>query len=170
MGPTLPKPLRHARKRQVWLGQSVQSRSASTDRCDCHCCATQNRRRIRQSFACHCYHAVNPFQAPRTCLRRSRDSPVLKHFVESLFWIEPFNTHSQPHRLRGRIHGTPGTPRGKNDWKQNSNRQANDWATNLSPSNPRLHNEPVRRAGVSCKLRRLHDLLCPVLTSATRSG
>ena len=64
---------------------------------------------------------MNPFQAPRTCLRRSRDSPVLKHFVESLFWIEPFNTHSQPHRLRGRIHGTPGTPRGKNDWKQNSN-------------------------------------------------
>jgi len=34
---------------------------------------------------------VNPFQAPRTCLRRSRDSHVLKHFVESLFWIEPFN-------------------------------------------------------------------------------
>jgi hypothetical protein len=43
--------------------------------------------------------------------------------------------------------GTPGTPRGKNDWKQNSNGKPNNWATNLSPSNPRLHNEPVQRAG-----------------------
>jgi hypothetical protein len=36
---------------------------------------------------------------------------------------------------------------------QNSNGKPNNWVTNLSPSNPRPHNEPVQRAGVSWKLQ-----------------
>jgi hypothetical protein len=38
---------------------------------------------------------------------------------------------------------------GRKGSKQNSNGKPNNWATNLSPSNPRLHNEPVQRAGSS---------------------
>jgi hypothetical protein len=42
-------------------------------------------------------------------------------------------------------------------------RQANNWATNLYPSNPRLHNEPVQRAGVpwktSCRQRNIASLI-----------
>jgi hypothetical protein len=38
-------------------------------------------------------------------------------------------------------------------WKQNSNDKPNTWATNLSPSNPRLHNEPVQHPAVPWKLR-----------------
>jgi hypothetical protein len=34
---------------------------------------------------------------------------------------------------------------------QNSNGKPNSWATNLSPSNPKLHNEPVQRTGVPWK-------------------
>lgn len=34
-------------------------------------------------------------------------------------------------------------------WKQNSNGKPNNWATNLFPSNPRLHSEPVQREGSS---------------------
>jgi hypothetical protein len=36
-------------------------------------------------------------------------------------------------------------------WKQNSNGKPNNWATNLSPSNPRLRNEPVQRIAVPWK-------------------
>ena len=43
-------------------------------------------------------------------------------------------------------------PRRRKDWKQNSNGKPNNSATNLSPSNPRLHNELVRTAGVPWSL------------------
>src|SRR6266436_4160149 len=41
--------------------------------------------------------------------------------------------------------GTPETSSGRKGSKQNSNGKPNNWATNWSPSNPRLHNEPVQR-------------------------
>ena len=42
---------------------------------------------------------------------------------------------------------------GKNDWKQNSNGKPNNWALNWSPSNSRLHNDPIQRGGVPWKPR-----------------
>ena|ERR1017187_2164659 len=65
--------------------------------------------------------------------------------------------------------GTPETPKGRKGWKQNSNDKPNNWATNLSRSNPRLHDEPEQRAGVPWKPCRRLDLLRPLLTSALRS-
>jgi hypothetical protein len=34
-------------------------------------------------------------------------------------------------------------------WVQNSNGKPNDWATNLPPSNPKLHNELIQHRGSS---------------------
>src|ERR1035438_9652814 len=65
--------------------------------------------------------------------------------------------------------GTPETPKGRKGWKQNSNDKPNNWATNLSRSNPRLHDEPEQRAGVPWKPCRRLDLIRPLLTSALRS-
>src|SRR6516225_3679719 len=45
--------------------------------------------------------------------------------------------------------GTLETPKERKDLKQNSNGKPNNWATNLSPSNPRLHNESLQTAGVA---------------------
>src|SRR6202451_2849316 len=53
--------------------------------------------------------------------------------------------------------GTPETPKGRKGWKQNSNDNTNNWATNLSPSNPRLHDEPEQREGVPWKHLRGED-------------
>ena len=47
------------------------------------------------------------------------------------------------------------TPRERKDLKQNSNGKPNNWATNLSPSNPRLHNESLQTAGVPWKRIRI---------------
>src|SRR5215469_6351497 len=47
--------------------------------------------------------------------------------------------------------GTQETPRERKDLKLNSNGKPNNWATNLSPSNPRLHNESLQTAGVPWK-------------------
>src|SRR6266436_5286129 len=55
--------------------------------------------------------------------------------------------------------GTPETPRGRKGWKQNSNGKPNNWATNWSPSNPRLHNEPVQR-GSSLEVSGSRDAEC----------
>src|SRR5271156_3535164 len=66
--------------------------------------------------------------------------------------------------------GLPKTPRGRKGWKRDSNGKPNNSATNLSPSNPRLHNELLQRTGVPWKLCRRHGLICPLLTSAPRSG
>src|SRR6266404_8754200 len=47
--------------------------------------------------------------------------------------------------------GTSETPSGRKGWVRNSNGKPNNWATNLSPSNPRLHNEPVQHERVPWK-------------------
>jgi transposase len=47
--------------------------------------------------------------------------------------------------------GTQETPSGRIGCEQNSNGKLNNWATNLSPSNPRPHNEPIQRTGVPWK-------------------
>src|ERR1017187_6683745 len=47
--------------------------------------------------------------------------------------------------------GMPETPKGRKGWKQNSNGKPNDWALNWSPSNSRLHNDPIQRGGVPWK-------------------
>src|ERR1035441_8399464 len=41
--------------------------------------------------------------------------------------------------------GMPETPKGRKGWKQNSNGKPNNWALNWSPSNSRLHNDPIQR-------------------------
>src|SRR5258708_238136 len=51
--------------------------------------------------------------------------------------------------------GTSETPSGRKGWVRNSNGKPNNWATNLSPSNPRLHNEPVQHERVRWKRIRL---------------
>src|ERR1035438_2199863 len=50
--------------------------------------------------------------------------------------------------------GMPETPKGRKGWKQNSNGKPNNWALNWSPSNSRLHNDPIQRGGVPWKPRR----------------
>src|ERR1017187_8148624 len=47
--------------------------------------------------------------------------------------------------------GMPETPKGRKGWKQNSNGKPNNWALNWSPSNSRLHNDPIQRGGVPWK-------------------
>src|ERR1017187_2528629 len=49
--------------------------------------------------------------------------------------------------------GMPETPKGRKGWKQNSNGKPNNWALNWSPSNSRLHNDPIQRGGVPWKPR-----------------
>src|ERR1035438_4457684 len=56
--------------------------------------------------------------------------------------------------------GMPETPKGRKGWKQNSNGKPNNWALNWSPSNSRLHNDPIQRGGVPWKPQAI-TLKCP---------
>src|SRR5882762_4896853 len=48
--------------------------------------------------------------------------------------------------------GTRETHSGRKGWLQKSNGKPNNWATNLSPSNPKLHNDPIQHTGVPWKV------------------
>src|ERR1700739_2859589 len=63
--------------------------------------------------------------------------------------------------------GPPETASGRKGWKQKPTGKPTDWATNLSPSNPRLHNEPLQREGVPWKF--LDGLVSGIQTGAWTS-
>jgi transposase len=60
-------------------------------------------------------------------------------------------------------------PTGKKGWKQSSNGKPKNWATNLFPSNPRLHNEPAQREGSSLEATPCHVSTPPLIELDGRS-